>query len=609
MICLLPLSGCKGKMQALVAHFHHRKAKSKPNTTDYAGAIQTVLSSPQLASLRWPDYSNEQQAAQTFYGDRNGELAWTRDLQPTATTNRLIQLFGDALNKGLNPEDYDASRWAARVQHLDALRKSRDDSDQAQADVAQFDVAMTVAAIRYFSDLHLGRINPQSLNFDIPVPDKRSAFDVATLLNDQVVDADDVAGLTSSVEPQNPMYRSTEQAIAHYRDLAAKQGETPVALPPLGGKGSASITVGGSYPALDALEARLQLEGDTSSASNQSGVDQGKGAPASSTSPGAGNAAVARYTPDIAAAVKQYQVRHGLTADGKLSQATIDSLNVPLKTRVQQMNDALERWRWLPDNYIQPRVLVNLPEFLVRTYGADHALAFKMNVVDGEADGTHDTPTFVRLMRYVVFRPYWNLPTSIVKKDLMRHLGKEGASYLERNDYEVTGKSGEPVTGWTNAELEQGRYMVRQKPGPKNSLGLVKFLLPNEYDIYLHSTPELNLFNLTMRAKSHGCVRLQHADQMAVWVLSGDQPDGGWDEDKVNEAMNGDDNNKTVNLKTPLPVVIGYFTANADEDGTIHFFNDLYGYDSQLEAALAKGRPYSQAPVKINPKLLPGETD
>jgi murein L,D-transpeptidase YcbB/YkuD len=162
----------------------------------------------------------------------------------------------------------------------------------------------------------------------------------------------------------------------------------------------------------------------------------------------------------------------------------------------------------------------------------------------------------------------------------------------------------------TVTDIEHLRYAVRQKPGPKNSLGLVKFLFPNEYDVYMHSTPELNLFNLTRRDRSHGCVRLQHADQMAQWVLSNDKPDGDWDQDKVTGMMTDDENNnKTINLKTPLPVAILYLTANVDEDGNIDFFNDIYGYDQQLEAALAKGRPYPKGEVKINPKLTPGETE
>jgi murein L,D-transpeptidase YcbB/YkuD len=659
---LLPISGCKGGVKGLIARFHHRKAKSPENSTDYAAQIQEVVTSPRLAILRWPDYSQVQPAVQTFYDNRNDELAWTRDLQPTITTQNLIHLFDAAADKGLDPADYDALRWPGRLQRLDTIRRTSDGSNQAQAVVAQFDVAMTIAAMHYLSDLHLGRVNPQSLNFDIDVPTKRAGFDVATLLNDQIVDSPNAAKVAASVEPQSSLYQATEQALAHYLDLAAQQTRNPSApLPPIGPKGAKPIAPGGSYAALAPLLARLQLEGDVSApavapaaaprpqttpqtaqpsgqtskhalrkadrmvaklssrlaaklSSRHSSV--GTSVPAATQPPPPPIPAPRYYNSELAAAVKQYQTRHGLTADGKLSQSTVDSLNVPMSTRVQQLDDALERWRWLPGNYTQPRVIANLPEFVVRTYAPDHTLVFKMKAIDGEADGTHDTPMFVRLMRYVVFRPYWNLPTDIVKKDLVPHIAKQGRGYLARNDYEVTDSAGKPLPEWTVDDLAHGRYRVRQKPGPKNSLGLVKFLFPNEYDIYMHSTPELNLFNLTLRDRSHGCVRLQDAAQMALWVLSNDQPDPAtqtkWDADAINTAMNTDDtehNNKTVNLKTTLPVVIAYFTANADEDGTIHFFNDLYGYDQQLQSALSKGRPYEQAPVKINPKLTIGETE
>jgi L,D-transpeptidase YcbB len=593
---LLPMSGCKGGMKAFMAKFHHRKARSKPNTTDYAGALDKLANSSTLAMLRWPNFGDDQAAVLKFYNDRDDELAWTRGGTPTMATAELLELFKDAATKGLNPEDYDTSRWAGRLKKLDTIQKSKDDSDAAQDTVAQFDVAVTICAMRYLEDLHAGRVNPESLNFDIDVPAKRAAFDVATLLNDDVVDATNVPAVAETVEPQNPLYKATEQALPNYQVLAMEQSAAPVESLPALPSGTKPVGLGGSYNAIPQLWARLQFEGD---------------APAADSSDAA--KIPDSYNAAVAAAVKHYQERHGLEDDGKLGQATIDSLNVPMAERVQQLDDSLERWRWLPDNYAQPRVLVNLPEFMLRAYEPDHTPAFKMKVVDGEAKGNHDTPMFVRLMRYVVFRPYWNLPPSIVKKEIMPHIAKSGLEYLEKNDYEVYKNDGTVVTSYTANDLAHARYSVRQRPGPKNSLGLVKFLFPNEYDVYMHSTPELMLFGLSRRDKSHGCVRLQHADQMALWVLHGDQSDpdaeNGWDADKIDVAMTGDMNNKTVGLKTPLPVVITYLTANADEDGTTHFFNDIYGYDKQLEAALAKGRPYERSTVKINPTLTAGETE
>ncbi len=597
---LFPLAGCKN--HNLSSLFHHRRAKSKPNTNEYSDNLQQAVGSPQSPLLKWSNYADDQPLVQKFYEDREWELAWTRDGKPTKTATALIQMFTDADKKGLRPDDYDGQHWQ---EHLRTVAATKDENV-----VAQFDVAVTVTAIRFLSDLHLGRVNPQSLNFDIDVPARRTGFDVATLLNDQLVDADDVASVVDGVEPQNPMYKATENALPHYLELAEKvSSQTQPQLPTV----EKPVSPGGSYSALGPLAQRLALEGD--------GTPQANGT---------------QYTPDFAQAVQHFQARVGLNPDGKLSGATIDALNVPMSVRVQQIDDALEKWRWLPDQYVKPRVLVNLPEFYVRTYNPGGDLAFKMKVIDGEANG-HDTPVFVRTMKYLIFRPYWNLPISIVKKDLMKHLSG-GNGYLESHGYEVVNASGQPVTGWSANDLEHSRYLVRQKPGPKNSLGLVKFMFPNEYDIYLHSTPEMNLFNLARRDRSHGCVRLNDAEKMANWVLDGQ---GDWDANKIHEAMFGQPlqgdqtdantdaqkasggdpdsgptttsdqvkDNKQVNLKTQLPVVITYLTANADEDGTMHFFNDIYGYDKELEDALAKPRPYDRSPVKINPKLITGETE
>lgn len=602
---LLPAAGCHGKLPLFLAHFRHRVSKSKPNTDQFADNIQHVISTPKMPELKWSDFSDFQQEVQQFYANRNGELAWTRDGKPTEEASALLEQFSNAAKKGLVPADYDADRWAERVKHLEAIRTSHNTSEEAQNAIAEFDAAMTITAMRFVSDLHSGRINPQALNFDIDVPGKRAAFDLPTFTNDELVDSDNVANTIASVEPQSPIYKATEDALGRYLDLSAQTGETPGTLPAIG----KPIAPGGSYPALPQLLARLQVEGDATSGEGATGFDQ-----------------------TVSDAVKHFQERHGLMPDGRLTQSTVDALNVPMSQRVQQIDLALERWRWLPDQYVQPRLLQNLPEFIVRAYDANHSLAFKMKTVNGEVKGDHDTPMFVRTMKYLIFRPYWNLPPSIVKKELMRHVNSGGAGYLERNNYEVVGASGQPVTGWSASDLEHSRYLVRQKPGPKNSLGLVKFMFPNEYDIYMHSTPEMNLFNLTRRDRSHGCIRLQDAEKMANWVLSG-QAD--WDAEKIHMAMFGeplqtDDaspsgtadqeqnsgsatdttikNNKQVNLKTQLPVVIGYFTAMADEDGTIHFFDDIYGYDKQLLDALAKPRPYPKDPVKINPKLTPGET-
>jgi murein L,D-transpeptidase YcbB/YkuD len=629
----------------LVAGCHrHRKTTSAPNTTDYADNIRTVVAKPQLAILRWPNYADYQQAITTFYDDRNYELAWLRDLKPTAATTAFIQAFQDAGAKGLNPEDYDASRWSARLQQIAKIAATHDTSDSAQDTVGQFDAAMSVCVMRYISDLRIGRVNPSHFNFDINVADKK--YDLAEFVSDNAVDATDLPGLLRKVEPDSDQYRATEAALAHYLDLA--QMQAAAGAPPLPAVTKPGVSVGGSYPEAGLLLARLQLEGDAPGDYPYHAAQAAQPLPAptpAQAKPKLGSKTIARaqhflhrnqakhvagtaepatpsagpppfnppdlppvYTSEMADAVKLYQHRHGMTDDGKLTPDTIKSLNVPLTERVIQLQNSLERWRWLPDQYVNPALMVNLPEFILRGYTPDHKVDFTMKVVVGKVVGDHDTPVFAHMMRYLIFRPYWNVPHDIVEKELMPHIRASGVGYLASHNFEVTDSKGNVQTGFTAQQIEHGGLQVREKPGPKNSLGLVKFMFPNQYDIYLHSTPQPELFERTRRDFSHGCIRVQKPEDLAVWVLANSQTQGDWDAEKVHDGMTGTQDNHQINLKTPLPIVIFYVTAIAAEDGHTHFFDDIYGYDQKLQQVLSKGPPYPIKPDPAMPIAKPGDT-
>jgi L,D-transpeptidase YcbB len=558
----------------------HRKSKSRPNTDAYSSNLQQLVQKKALPpekvdttkvpNLRWPDFSDYEPLIQTFYDDRNYEVAWTRDGAPTETALAFIQQFNDAPTKGLIPEDYDAPRWPARIQAL---------NDKSADAISLFDVAMTVNVMRYISDLRIGRVNPQHFNFDINVADKK--YDLAEFVSDNVVDSDDVPKLITSVEPDSDDYRKTEQALAHYLKLAKQQDDNPTDPLPTVTK---PVTVGGTYPALEPLLLRLQLEDDASS----------------DTALTAGI-----YNADLAAAVKHYQHRHGYTEDGKLTPQTIKSLNVPISDRVAQLQDSLERWRWLPDPYLHARLMVNLPEFVLRGYDPDHKLDFTMRVVVGKVMGDHDTPVFTHMMKYLVFRPYWNVPVDIARNELAPRIASNHG-YLASKNFEVTDAKGAVLTDYTAKQVAQGGVMVREKPGPKNSLGLVKFIFPNQYDIYLHSTPAVSLFEQTRRDFSHGCIRVQKPADLAAWVLQGQG--GDWDLAKVQDAMNNGPNNRTVSLKNPLPIVIFYLTARVDDDNQVDFFDDIYGYDASMQKVFAKGPPYPVKPYPSTPKPKNGDT-
>jgi len=558
----------------------HRKSKSQPNTTAYADKLHEMVEKKALPSekvdttkapnLRWPNFSDYQSIVAAFYEDRNYEVAWTRDGAPTAPAKAFIQAFQDAASKGLIPEDYDAPRWADRIQ---ALNSKSEDA------ISLFDVAMTVNVMRYISDLRIGRVNPSHFNFEIPVQEKK--YDLAEFVSDNVVDATDVPKLIASVEPDSDEYRRIEVALAHYLDLAKQQQQAhPDPLPAV----AKSVAEGGTYPAAAALLARLQFEGDAEPNTTL-------------TSP-------TTYDDTLSEAVKHYQHRHGFTEDGKLGAQTIKSLNVPMELRVAQLQDSLERWRWLPEPYLHPRLMVNLPEFVLRGYDPDHKLDFTMRVIVGQVKGDHETPVFTHMMKYLVFRPYWSVPVDIARKELVPHI-ESNRGYLATKNFEVTNNKGVIQTDYTAHQVSQGAVMVREKPGPKNSLGLVKFIFPNQYDIYLHSTPAVSLFDQTRRDFSHGCIRVQKPADLAAWVLQGQ---GDWDLDKVNEAMNSGPDNKTVSLKTPLPIVIFYLTAVVEDDNEVHFFDDIYNYDTDMQKVFSKGPPYPVKPEPIVPKSKEGDT-
>jgi len=217
-----------------------------------------------------------------------------------------------------------------------------------------------------------------------------------------------------------------------------------------------------------------------------------------------------------------------------------------------------------------------------------------MNVIVGKAM-RHETPVFDREMRYVVFRPYWNVPPSIQRSEIVPAIQRD-RSYVARKGYEVTTHGGELVTDGVISDdvLEQlrtGKLAVRQKPGATNALGLVKLIFPNEFNVYLHSTPSEQLFARSRRDFSHGCIRVEKPEELAAWALRRNE---GWDLARVRSAMQGGQDNVQVNLAQPIPVLILYGTAVPEEDGSAHFYDDIYGHDADLRKALAKGYPYNR---------------
>ncbi len=519
----------------------------------------SFIESGQLKDLRWPSFSDYRTEVRAFYLPFNYALAWTTNNQPTPQARAIIQLLQDASRKGLRADDYDGPLWNERVARLVPPAPQPSSSD-----LARFDLAVTITVMRYMSALHNGRINPRRFRFGLDIEQKR--YNWPEFLRAHLVQAQDVKAVLEQVEVPYAEYRRAQTALEHYLALARDGEGDP--LPAF----KKPIQPGDAYAGVRQLAQRLQLLGDLpQNVSNPIRSDIYEGA--------------------LVDAVKHFQQRHGLAPDGSIGRTTFNQLITPLSYRIAQLQLALERWRWLPPDLPRRFIVVNVPEFELWGYD-DHHPSLSMRVVVGKAFHGRQTPVFQEQMEYLIFRPYWNVPITITRKELIPEIQNK-PGYLGKHEFEVVNRQGEVITADVTdsgflANLRSGGFKIRQRPGPGNSLGLIKFVFPNNYDVYLHGTPEQPLFSRSQRAFSHGCIRIEDPAVLAAWVL---RDDPSWTSDRIQATMNAADSLQ-VNLPTPIPVLVLYGTARVEENGEVHFFEDIYGQDARLERALATGYPY-----------------
>ncbi|MCP5267289.1 MAG: L,D-transpeptidase family protein [Burkholderiaceae bacterium] len=470
------------------------------------------------------------------------------DGRPSSAAFTALTLLGSAGDDALPPERYDASALQGLARSLAGKPKPAD------AAARRFDRKLSSALIRWLHDLRLGQVAPGSVHEDIHLPLRR--FSPSALIVDALRE-NRVAELARLGRPALALYPRLRNVLARYRRLARSP------LPPL--PDVRKLAPGDAWRGLESLRQRLVAFGDM----------------AASAPP------APRYEAEIVAAVRRFQARHGLVVDGIIGRRTLAALRVSPAARARQVALAMERVRWLPQLDADRVIGVNIPAFRLWALSGsdgDPVVALDSAVVVGRSAQTR-TPVFIGSMRWIEFNPYWNVPYSITIKELLPKL-RTDRDYLTRNDMELVngGRPSQVVGPHDLAGLVAGTLRIRQRPGDQNALGRVKFVLPNSMSIYLHDTPAKALFGRPRRDFSHGCIRVEQPSRLAAFLLA-DLP--GWDAARIHDAMTADTTLR-VDLSRAVPVVIFYVTASVARDGMVAFYDDIYGYDASLEAALER---------------------
>lgn len=457
-----------------------------------------------------------------------------------------------------------AAPWSESLQRearsiLDAAASDGLDADDYRAGPVEDDFR------RFLRHLRFGRVRPRDLGFRVAGVSDDGAV-VETVLREALT-AGRLQVAVDALRPPFLQYRQLREALARYRALAGAPAWAP--LPAV----AKQIEPGQPFDGAAALRERLVALGDLGASA----------APAGSL-----------FEAELVEAVRRFQARHGLDTDAVIGRGTVAALNVTPSQRVRQIELALERLRWLPQRSGRPVLAINIPMFRLWAWDAgapESAPALAMEVIVGRAVRTQ-TPVFADEMTHLIFRPYWNVPRSILRNEVLPAVARD-PGYLARHDMEIVsgpGDDAKPVAATPEAleAARAGALRIRQRPGPKNSLGLVKFIFPNDDNVYLHGTPARELFARSRRDFSHGCVRVQNPPALAQWLLK-DQP--AWHAERIAAAMEGT-KTQQANLSAPVPVLLYYLTAAVSpDDGLLHFADDIYGHDAALDRAL-KARRY-----------------
>lgn len=540
--------------------FTQTSASASQANNDTALTVVTFIAGQHNPLLTRPDFSEQLTQLSKIYELNNNQLLWLSETRSPSLINAALSLLANANTDGLNPSDYDAEILQPNFQLALTIPAT------AASELVKFDTALTIALIRFINDLHHGRINPQQLSYPSEFGNKQT-LDVASLIK-QSIEQQTLSRLPEAAAPQLKQYRKLKQALADYRQAPKELNFQPLIF-------NKSLRPGDQHPQIADLHKRLTTLGVLP-------------APAGGINPNPADT----YSDELQEGVKEFQRKNGLKVDGIIGRETAARLNQTRDDKILQIELAMERLRWIPDNITGPMILVNIPAFQLWAFNSmDADDSLNMKVIVGKAQ-KNQTPMLFEEMKYLEFMPYWNIPRSIMNKEILPKLYND-LGYLQSEDIELVQLYADQETGsWDTLfdDIRRGRVRARQRPGNKNPLGKVKFVFPNKEDVYLHDTSSPRLFNHIKRDLSHGCVRVSDAEKLAEFVLS-NQPETDWDEETIRQAMSGS-KTRRVNLKNPIPVLFFYTTSFVDQNNQIHFYRDIYDQDTALKKALGKSSAY-----------------